>query len=412
MTANDADRPPILDGLKVLDLAHQYSGALSAALMADLGAEVVAVEHPERSSIRTMLPKKDGESLWWKVIERGKRVIALDLSTPRGQQIVIDLARQFDVIVENFRPGTLEKWNLGPSDLEEAGVSVIMLRISGFGQTGPDRELPGFGTIAEATSGFAHLNGEPDGPPTFPSTTLADGVAAVFGAMGVLAASWNRATRPEQNGRVEVVDVALFEGLFRLIPTQIPALHQLGTVQTRPGNLLTSHGVLRNLYSSRDGKYFAVSAVGSAAIRRILVGADAENLIAEVDADVMERDPDTVQRFLDACNDAVEAWASVRDYEELARRLQESDAVYRNVYSAQDILEDPQYAARDDLIMVPDSDLGDIMMAGVVPKFPGRTHVVAHAGPPRGAHTEEVLREMLSLDGDEIDKLRMDGVIG
>lgn len=401
----------VLQGLRILDLSHQYSGALAAGLMADLGADVVAVEHPRRSPIRTMLPKKDGRSLWWKAIERGKRVIALDLSTPRGREIVIDLARQFDVIVENFRPGTLEKWNLGPRDLEEAGVSAVMLRISGFGQTGPYRELPGFGTIAEATSGFAHLNGEPDGPPVFPSTTLADGVAAVFGAMGVLAASWSRERHPSEGAHVEVVDMALFEGLFRLIPTQIPALDQLGVVQHRPGNLLTSHGVLRNLYRSRDGQFFCVSAVGSTAIRRILVAAGAVDLIREVDGEVMEKDPDVVQGFLDACNEAIEIWAADHEYEELARRLQESDAVYRNVYSSEDIVKDPQYMAREDLIKVSDSELGEILMAGVIPKFPARRHHVSHAGPPHGAHTEEVLRDLLGLGSAEIDELRSEGVV-
>lgn len=411
MTAESVIRRPVLDGLKVLDLSHQYSGALAAVLLADLGAAVVAVEHPVRSPIRTMLPKKNGESLWWKAIERGKRVIALDLSTSQGQGLVVDLARQFDVIVENFRPGTLEKWNLGPTDLEAAGVSVVMLRISGFGQTGPDRTLPGFGTIAEAVSGFAHLNGEPDGPPTFPSSTLADGVSAVFGAMGVLAASWNRERQPDGCGRVEVVDVALFEGLFRLIPTQIQALDQLGIVQKRPGNLLTSHGVLRNLYKSRDARHFCVSAVGSAAIRRILVAADAHELIKQIDADVMERDSQSVENFLDACNRVLEEWSTNHDYNEIARCLQASDAVYRNIYSAADIVEDPQFWARDDLIMVPDPDLGEIMMPGVIPKFPGRKHEVSHAGSSKGAHTEEVLNDLLGLDSDEIDKLRADGVI-
>lgn len=404
------ERPPILAGLKVLDLSHQYSGALAAALLADLGADVVAVEHPKRSPVRTMLPKKDGESLWWKVIERGKRVIALDLSTPKGQEIARALARTCDVIVENFRPGTLERWNLGPEDLEAAGVDAVLLRISGFGQTGPYRELPGFGTIAEATSGFAYLNGEPDGPPTFPSTTLADGVAATFGAMGVLAAAWHRQLHRDESG-VEVVDVALFEGLFRLIPTQIPAYDQLGIVQKRPGNLLTSHGVLRNLYESRDGRYFCVSAVGPAPIRRILVAAGADDLIAEVDGDVMERDSAAVHEFLDACNDAIVRWSTQRDYVDLSASLEAAGAVYRHVYSAADIFEDPQFAARNDLIRVPDADLGEITMAGVVPKFPGRDHTVRHAGPSRGAHTEEVLGEVLGMDAAQIAALRAEGVI-
>src|ERR1700722_2820907 len=143
--------PPVLAGLRVLDISHQYSGALAASLLADLGAEVVAVEHPSRMSIRTMLPRKC-DSLWWKVVGRGKQAITLDLGTPRGRELFLKLARGFDVIVENFRPGTLERWSLGPEELEAAGVSVVLLRISGFGQTGPDRGRPGFGTVAEAMS--------------------------------------------------------------------------------------------------------------------------------------------------------------------------------------------------------------------------------------------------------------------
>ncbi|MDE3074049.1 MAG: CoA transferase, partial [Chloroflexota bacterium] len=224
-----------LVGLRVLDLSHQYSGALTACLLADLGAEVIAVEHPGGSPIRTMLPKKDGESLWWKVLQRGKKAITLNLSTERGRELMLRLARRSEVMVENFRPGTLERWRIGPKDLEAEGVSLILLRTSGFGQTGPDSGRPGFGTVAEAMSGFAYLNGFPDGPPVFPSVSLADGVAATFGAFGLMAALCARLRGQDGTG-VQVVDVALFEGLFRLVPTQVQGYDLLGYVPKRPGN--------------------------------------------------------------------------------------------------------------------------------------------------------------------------------
>jgi len=271
-----------LSGIRVLDVAHQYSGALTAALLADLGATVISIEHPKGSPIRTMLPKRDNESLWWKTVQRGKTNITLNLSSPRGRKIFLSMVKDFDVMVENFRPGTLERWQIGPAEMEAAGANLSLLRISGFGQTGPMRDLPGFGTVAEAMSGFAHLNGFPDGPPVFPSTTLADGVAAIFGAFGVLAA--HIAKLREKRHGVEIVDVALFEGIFRLIPTQVLAQDQLGKAPTRPGNFLSSHGVLRNLYLTKDKRYLCVSAVGPAAIRRIVAAADATDLCTRVDA--------------------------------------------------------------------------------------------------------------------------------
>jgi len=400
---------PILAGLRVLDLSHQYSGALSASFLADLGASVIAVEHPTKTSIRTMLPRKGEQSMWWSVIQRGKRVITLDINTERGRELAIELAKGADVICENFRPGTLEKWGLGPADLTAAGVNAVLLRISGFGQTGPLSGRPGFGTIAEAISGFAHLNGEPDGPPTFPSTTLADGVAATFGAFGVMAALWGRVRNGPATG-VEVVDMALFEGLFRIIPTQIASFSQFGTAPHRPGNKLTSHGVLRNLFRSADGRWFVVSAVGPAAIRRILLAAEAVPQMARVDAGVMMSDPAAVVEFLDECDDLLHVWAAKWDYATLAKRLAEADAVHQQVFSAEDIVADPQFQARGDLIEVPDDVLGPVLMQGVVPKFPNREHTVDRAGPPRGADNTAVFAE-LGLDEATIAALRADGVI-
>lgn len=402
--------PPLLAGLRVLDLSHQYSGALSASLLADLGADVISVEHPVKSSIRTMLPRKGEHSMWWKVIQRGKRLVTLNLGTPRGREIALEMARQADVICENFRPGTLEKWGLGPADLEKAGVSVVMLRISGFGQSGPLSRRPGFGTIAEAISGFAHLNGEPDGSPMFPSTTLADGVAATFGAFGIMAALWSRVHSRTTTG-VEVVDMALFEGLFRIIPTQIAGHHQLGEAPLRPGNKLTSHGVLRNLYRSKDQRWFVVSAVGPAPIRRILVAADARPQVQRIDDGVMVGDPAEVVRFLDECDALVTRWAAEHDYPELERLLAAADAVYQLVYSAEEIVADPHFQARDDLIEVPDEALGPIRMQGVVPKFPKRTHVVRRAGPQRGADNAEVYAELLGMDENTLKQLHEDGIV-
>ena len=399
----------VLSGIRVLDLSHQYSGALAASLLADLGADVLCIEHPKVSAIRTMLPKKDGESLWWKVIQRGKRNITLNLSSEEGRKIFLSLVPEFDILIENFRPGTLERWGIGPDDLEAAGVNIAMLRISGFGQTGPKRELPGFGTIAEAISGFAHLNGFPDGPPVFPSSTLADGVAAVFGALGVTAATVAR-LRQDSKG-VEVVDMALFEGLFRLIPTQVAAHDQLGAIPGRPGNFLSSHGVLRNLYRTRDGDYFVVSAVGAAAIRRILVSANAEELVARVDDGIMERDPALVEAFLIDCNVVLTDWSSRYSISEVSGALQRAGAVYSRVYDVSDIVKDEHYMARDDLIRVSDKMLGPILMQGVVPKFSKHKHTVSRAGQDRGSDNEQVYKDRLGFSDETLARLKATGVI-
>lgn len=399
----------ILAGLKVLDLAHQYSGALAGSLLADLGADVTAVEHPQGSPIRTMLPKKDGESLWWKVVARNKRAVTLNLSRPAGRDLFLRLARDADVIIENFRPGTLEKWRIGPADLEAEGLNLVILRISGFGQDGPKRDLPGFGTVAEAISGFAHLNGFPGGPPVFPSTTLADGVAGVFGAFGVLAGVLSQ--RDAKTTGVQVVDMALFEGLFRLIPTQVPTYDQLNTIPSRPGNFLGSHGVLRNLYKTQDERYLCVSAVGPQAMRRILAGARADALVARIDADVMTSTPASIEAFLDDCDSWLTAWAIEKPYEDLARDLAEADAVFSRVYDVKDIVEDAHYRARGDLIETSDPTLGKVLMQGIVPKFPGCDHAVDSIGGVRGRDNGTIYEGRLGLSKDEIETLRQDGVI-
>ncbi len=406
----DAQGRGILSGVKVLDVAHAYSAALSAALLADLGAEVLCIEHPSGSPVRQTTPKSQGQALWWKNMGRGKRCMTLNLGTPRGRELFLELVPRFDLMVENFRPGTLERWKLGPTDLEAAGGNLSLLRISGYGQTGPKKNRPGFGTTAEAFSGFAHLNGFPDGPPVFPSIALADGVAATFGAFGLMAAMNNR-LRTGRKG-VDVVDVALFEALFRLSPVQVMAYDQLGLDMKRPGNSLMSLGLVRNLYTTRDGTHFVVSTVGAPTIRRLIESASAPaELLAELDGGVMRRSNADIQQFVLACDRLVAQWALMHDWPHVERCLQTSDAIYERVYSTADIFEDEQYRAREDVVKVQDPDLGEVRMSGIVPKFPGYSHTIRHPGPTLGQHNSELYAEYFGFDQAKLDALRAEGVL-
>lgn len=415
-TASDnsaAKRPPILQGIRILDIAHQYSGANAAAILADLGAEVLSIEHPKGSPIRTMLPTKEGDSAWWKVAQRGKKNISLDLSKPKGREIFLRLARDSHVLVENFRPGTLEKWKIGPADLEAEGISLALLRISGYGQSGPMRDNPGFGTIAEAMSGFAYMNGFPDRPPVFPSTTLGDGVASIFGAAGVLAALVGRLLNGgfEKKQGVEVIDVALFEALFRIVPTQVAGYDMVGKIPKRPGNWLGDHGVLRNVYRTSDDKFLCVSAVGGVAARRILVASKADHLLPEIDAGIIgDKDMAKVQAFLTRCNEHLTPWAENNTFERLARDLTAAGAVFSRVYNVEDIVNDPHFLARGDVVRAQDDRWGSVLMQGIVPKFPRRDHQIKHAGRDRGTDNTSVFAS-LGISEAEVEALKRDGVV-
>lgn len=407
--AADAGLKPVLAGLRVLDLAHQYAGAHCACLLADLGASVIAIENPKGSPIRTMLPRREDQSLWWKVHQRGKKNITLKLSSPEGRRLFLELARNADVVIENFRPGTMEKWGIGPADMEAAGARLTMLRISGYGQTGPMRDRPGFGTIAEAMSGFAHLNGFPDGPPVFPSATLADSSAGLFGAFGIMASQFARGR--QDLPAIHVVDMALFEALFRLIPTQVPCVDQLGKVPIRPGNYKGSYGVMRNLWQTKDGKFLTASGVGPVAIRRIVAATGDNSLTSRIDNGIMHESAEVVEAFMGECDQAMADFCARTLFEDVTQKLDEVGAVYGTVYDAQDILNDPQYRARGDIIEVADEDFGKIRMQGVVPKFASHQHDIAHAGRAPGAANAEVFGELLGLTDEQIRNLKDAAII-
>jgi crotonobetainyl-CoA:carnitine CoA-transferase CaiB-like acyl-CoA transferase len=404
----------VLAGLKVLDLAHHYSAAFAGVLLADLGADVTVVEHPEGNVLRGMLPRRNDVPLWTSLVERNKRNISLKLSDPQGRQLFCDLVGDYDVVIENFRPGTLERWGLGPDDLAAAGADLVMLRVSGYGQTGPRSARPGFGGAAEAMSGLTQMTGPGDGPPFLLSTAIADGAAGAFGAVGLLAALWQRANAKAsgvvRTPGVEVVDIALFEGMFRLIPTQVIEYDQCGTVPGRAGSV-REHGVIRNVYRSADDTYFCVSSVGPRAIRRMLHAMAATDRLAELDNGVLDTGERGVVDFITRSDAAFADWAASHPWADVAAGLDISGVVFERVFTVEDIVSDEHYLAREDIVTVADPILGKVRMPGVVPKFSSFKHDVRHAGRSIGADNAEVYGGALDLKADGLAALREQGVI-
>jgi crotonobetainyl-CoA:carnitine CoA-transferase CaiB-like acyl-CoA transferase len=390
-------------GLTVLDLSTIISGGTASSMLADLGARVIKIEHPKSGDpLRSWGPFISGQSVWWKVVSRNKKSVTLNLSQPRGQQLLSDLAQRADVLVENFRPGTLERWDLAPNKLFERNAGLVILRISGFGQTGPYRHRSGFGTVAEAMSGFVALNGFPNSPPLLPPMPLADEVAGLAGAFSVVAAIHHRAA----SGRGQVIDVSLYEPLFRLLIPYVTQYGALGLLAQRTGNSFPD-AAPRNLYRSADGTWIALSATSQRVFERLAAALGRPDLVGD------QRFSDNTARIqhreeLDAI---IGEWMAARSQEEILDRLEESGAVAGPVYDIPRILCDPQYAERQDVIAVPDPDLGEIRMVGVIPKFSETPGAVTHSGPRLGEHTREILGEWLGLDDDALQRLGEEGVV-
>lgn len=401
----ETSQPP-LEGMRVLDVGTMIAGPLTATLLADLGADVIKVEHPEFGDpMRTWSPIEEGLSLWWKVTARNKKLITLNLSRPKGQELVKRLVEQVDVLVENFRPGTMEKWNLGYEELAEVNRGLVMVRVSGYGQTGPYKDLPGFGTIAEAMTGIPYFTGFPDKPPTLSAFPLADSVASVFAAFGTLAALYHRSMKGTGEG--QQVDVSLYEPLFRLVESQVIGFDQLGITKERlPANRLEEDSP-RNTYKTDDSQWIAVSASSPRTWRRLCEAMDRVDLIDD------PRFVDNRSRIENADElDAIVAeWFRGRSLDTAMNTLRSHDVVAGPIYSISDIFEDPHYAAREDIVDVPDEEFDFVKMPATFPKFsktPGR---VLHSGRGLGADNDEIYRGLLALSEDEIAELQTDGAI-
>ncbi|MFF5702660.1 CaiB/BaiF CoA transferase family protein [Streptomyces sp. NPDC012794] len=391
-----------LAGLRVLDLATLFAGPLAATLLGDFGAEVVKVEHPHRPDpSRGHGPAKDGVGLWWKQLGRNKRTMTLDLSTPGGRDTLLRLAATADVVVENFRPGTLERWGLGWEALSAANPRLVLARVTAFGQHGPCARRPGFGTLAEAMSGFAAITGEPDGPPTLPPFGLADSIAALTCAYAVMTALAGR----DRTGRGQVVDLAIIEPILTVLGPHPLWYDQLGYVQPRTGNR-SANNAPRNTYRSADGRWLAVSASAQSIAERVLRLVGRPELICEPwFATGSGRAAHT-----EVIDEAVGGWVARHKADDVVAAFEEAEAAVALVYDVRDVMADPQFAALGTVTGVEDPELGPLRMQNVLFRLSGTPGGIRWAGRPHGADTESVLTE-LGLTGAEISALRLEGAL-
>jgi formyl-CoA transferase len=390
-----------LAGLRVLDVSTLFAGPLAATMLGDFGAEVIKVEHPKGDPVRYHGASKDGVGLWGKVVGRNKRGITLYLGSPEGQEVFRRLVASADVVVENFRPGTLERWGLGYEELSRINPGLVLVRVTGFGQFGPYSGRPGFGTLAEAMSGFAAITGEPDGPPTLPPFGLADGISALAAAFAAMTALRAR----EATGRGQVVDLAIIEPILTLLGPQPTVYDALGQVQPRTGNR-SANNAPRNTYRTRDGRWVAVSTSAQSIAERVMHLVGRPEFVDEPwFASGAER-----AEHADELDDAVGSWIAERDRDEVVRAFEEAQAAVAPIYDVRDVLTDPQFAALGSLVRVPDPELGSVLMQNVIFRLSETPGEIRSAGPSIGQHTEEVLGE-LGYGADEVAALREKGVL-
>jgi crotonobetainyl-CoA:carnitine CoA-transferase CaiB-like acyl-CoA transferase len=393
-----------LQGLKVLDLATMMAAPWAATFLADYGADVLKLEEPRHGDhARQFGLSKEGEPVFWKTLARNKRSLTVNLRHAQGQEIVRRLVTNSDVVIENFRPGVLDGWNLGYEALDRLNERIIVLSVTGYGQTGPYAARAGFGTLIEAMSGFAYSNGHPDGPPTLPAVPLADGVAGVFGALSVMMAVYERDVLG--SGRGQHIDLSLFEPLARLHEGHVLEYSALGLVRERLGNRsLTS--APRNAYRTGDGKWLALSASAQPIFERLMRAIGRPELIADPR---FATNHDRIQHAADL-DEVLEAWLAGRSRDEAVETLSAMGAAVGPIYSVAELLQDPQVRARGSFETHHDPELGEVVVPSVVAKFSRTPGAVRFLGQRKGEATHELLAE-LGYSEREIDDLRAAGVI-
>ncbi len=393
-----------LSGLRVLDVSTILAGPMCCQILGDFGADVVKIEHPVAGDgMRGHGPTKDGVPLWWKEISRNKRTVGLSLKEPDGAAIFRRLAATADVVVENFRPGTLERWGIGPEVLHRDNPGLVLVRLTGFGQTGPYASRAGFGTLAEAMSGFAHMTGDADGPPTLPSFGLADSICGIAASSAVLMALRHREVG---GGAGQVIDIDILEPMMAAVGPGPTVYQQTGVVQTRHGNRSTNNAP-RNIYRTADGSFVAVSASAQRIAERVARLVGRPDLVDEPwFASGTGR-----AEHADAVDEAVGSWIAERTRAEVMVAFEEAQAAVAPVYDARDLVEDPHVRATEMLVEVPDDELGPVLMHNVMWRMSETPGSIRFTGRSPGADTVAVLSGELGIAEDELGRLRRAGVV-
>jgi crotonobetainyl-CoA:carnitine CoA-transferase CaiB-like acyl-CoA transferase len=372
----------------------------ATVLLADLGADVIKVEHPEHGDGQRKLEPitREGIPLWWKAIARNKRCVTLNLGKPEGAEIFKDLCRSCDVVVENYRPGTFERWGIGQDVLEAINPKIVMLRISGFGQTGPYRNRAGFGRVAEAMAGLTNLIGEPDGPPMTPGYPLGDLIAGLFGAFSVMVALYNRDAR---GGEGQAIDLALFESVFRLLDFDAIQYDQMKIVHMRSGNS-AAYVAPSSTFRTKDGKWLTLAASTQSVWLRVARAIEREDMIDN--PKYLENQQRL--RHSDEVNGAVGAWIEKRTLQDVIERFEAHEVAFSTIYDISDIFDDAQYRAREALVRVADPDLGAAVVQNVVPKFSKTPGSIETLGARMGAHNEEIYGGQLGFSAEKLKQLK------
>ena len=391
-----------LDGVRVLDVSTVLAGPLACQVLGDFGADVIKVEHPRHGdSMRSHGPAKDGVPLWWTVLGRNKRCVGLYLGDPEGAEVFRELARTAQVVVENFRPGTLERWGLGPDVLRADNPGLVLVRVTGFGQTGPYAARPGFGTLAEAMSGFAHVTGQPEGPPTLPPFGLADAIA---GLSAVIAALLGLHARGRWGG--QDVDLSILEPIVTALGPQPTVYDQLGVVQQRTGNR-SGNNAPRNTYRTADGHWVAVSTSANAVAERVLVLVGHPEVVTEPwFATGRER-----AEHADELDRHVGGWIAARTRDEVLEAFAQAEAAVAPVYDVAELMADPQVRALDMITSVTHPQLGEVAMQNVLFRMSATPGEIRFPGREPGADTDAVLGGELGIGAPRLAALRERGVI-
>ena len=399
--ASDALNGP-LAGIKVIELGQLIAGPFAAKTLADFGADVIKIEPPGAGDpLRKWRLLKDGTSVWWQVQSRNKQSLALDLRQPQAQAIVRDLAREADVLIENFRPGAMEGWGLGPDALQALNPKLILLRISGYGQTGPYRDRPGFGVVAEAMSGLRHLTAEPGRVPVRVGVSLGDTLASLHGVIGILMALQER----HRSGQGQVIDVALYEAVFNCMESLLPEYSAFGAVRGPAGSALPGIAPT-NAYRCRDGGYALVAGNGDSIFKRLMTC---------IGRDDLGQDPslaDNTGRVarVEELDAAIGAWTATRTVDEVLAALEKASVPSGRIYTVADIAADPHYEARGMLQHVTLEDGSDMLVPGIVPKLSRTPGEHRRNAPVLGQDTDTILRD-IGLTASQIEQLKAQGIV-